>query len=90
MLPYIVAFLGLASASVLSVNIEPVQRCNEQEPSVEYLEFAGQLRSGNYTVTESQDNELIQVDTYFHVLANSSSEADGYLSVRPETMRFIR
>lgn len=89
MLPYIFTLLSVCSASALLANNEPVQRCSQQEPTAEFLEFSKELSSPNYTLSEFYTDSVIEVDTYFHILATSESEKDGYLSVRPDELRLL-
>lgn len=80
----LVAF-GLASlASALSISPrDGVTRCGAPDPSVQQIEEAKALSilEVNMASTASLKAETIVVDTYFHIVASSESEAGGYLSV---------
>ena len=84
MLPTLaLAALGLAhlsSAHVLRTEV-PMERCGAPDPSQAQMEAAQALGQDNNT--DRFRTETVTVNTYFHIVATSKKEEDGYLSVNP-------
>lgn len=78
------ALAGLVPSATLAAGIPGRFGCGTDEPSRQHLQITQELAaeeavqalSGNLTTRAT-----INVDVYFHVLAASTSVADGYVSV---------
>lgn len=73
------AALGLARLSSAQSSQIPMERCGAPDPSRAQIEAAKILSEANNT--ELFRTETVTINTYFHIVATSKSEADGYLSV---------
>ena len=60
--------------------------CGAPKPSAEHLKMSAQLAQIEQAARlsgEVSTQAVISVDTYFHVVATSTSASDGYLTVSP-------
>ena len=73
----------LALAHLAPATEVPPERCGAPDPSRAQLSAAAELSfQESVDRREGFRSAMITVNTYFHVVAKSSNEADGYLSVR--------
>lgn len=75
------ALTRLATAHVLGTGV-PRLRCGTQAPTEEHLAAAAHFAEQETDEGLGFRAENITVNTYFHVVAPSDREEDGYLSVR--------
>lgn len=74
------ALAGSASAHLIARNT--TRSCGTPDPTKAQVEVSQQMLRQERTRVASRQLAAIEVDTYFHVVAASESEADGYATVR--------